>query len=463
MLRPSAQARFWFRALGALAVLLAPLVAIAIAHRLWIRRRALVGLSAKLSGRGPSLPRGGIVVHGVSLGEVGLMKPLVPRLPAGAPLVLTTSTETGTEGLAKAFPDAARTHWPLDLPWAVDAFLARTRPRLVLLLEAEFWPLFLLAARARGIPVAVVNARASARSHARWRLLRPIARRLVGSLAFAVAQNGAYAARLADLGLPRARVAVSGSLKADMVRSAAPAAAEAEERRIALPGGPLLLLASTSEPEEAAPLAAWRDHLRADGWRCVVVLRHPERASAVLATCRSLGLAARRTSDATAPGGPEEVIIVDEIGRLGALYAACARRDGIAVVGGSLGSGRGGQNMLEAAAAGCCTVVGWDTRAQPDPMQLLRDNQAVVELSPGTLAAQLAELAADGIRRTDLGRRGRAAWAAGRGALDRTMAVLDGSDLPLLGGRRSKHAAACASNCISSSPCSSPSPASSPR
>jgi 3-deoxy-D-manno-octulosonic-acid transferase len=428
-LQPSATARFWFRALGALAVLLAPLVLLAIAQRLWIRRRALVGLGAKLSGRGPVLPRGATLVHGVSLGEVALMKPLLPRLGDG-PFLLTTSTETGTVGLEKAFPEQARAHWPFDLPWAIASFLRRTRPSRIILLEAELWPLALLAARAYGIPVIVLNARMTARSYACWRRLRPLARRLVGSLALAIAQEPVYAARLADLGLPRSRVAVSGSLKADMVRPATGQAAATEAARIALADGPLFLLASTSDPEEAAPLASWLRWGKPAGWTCVIVPRHPERGEALVALCRELGVEAVRTGAGLVPRGPvgagppRSVVIVDEIGRLAPLYALCAERGGIAVVGGSLGSGRGGQNMLEAAAAGCCTVVGWDTAAQPDPMRLLRGAQAVVELNPAGLDADLATLASDAQRRSNLGTRARTAWLSGRGALDRTVAML---------------------------------------
>jgi 3-deoxy-D-manno-octulosonic-acid transferase len=425
-LQPSAAARFWSRALGAVIVLLAPIILLAIAHRLWIRRRALVGLRAKLTGCSAALPRGATLVHGVSLGEVALMKPLLPRLGTG-PFILTTTTETGTEGLAKAFPAAPRAHWPFDLPWAVSAFLRRTRPSRVILLEAELWPLALLACRAHGIPVTVLNARMTARSHRRWRLLRPIARRLIGSLSLAVCQEPAYAARLADLGLPRARLAVSGSLKADMVRPAAADAAAAEAARIALPDDPLLLLASTSEPEEAPLLASWKRWGREGGWRCAIVPRHPERGEALVEVCRGMGLEARRTSLQPPASSlqPCDIIIVDEIGRLAPLYALCAQRGGIAVVGGSLGSGRGGQNMLEAAAAGCCTVVGWDTVAQPDPMRLLRGAQAVVELSAPTLDADLAVLATDPSRRADLGQRAQAAWLSGKGALDRTIRILE--------------------------------------
>jgi 3-deoxy-D-manno-octulosonic-acid transferase len=423
----SATARFWFRALGALICLLAPLILLAIAHRLWIRRRALVGLRGKLTGQGPALPRNSVLVHGVSLGEVMLMKPLLPRLGNG-PFILTTSTETGTEGLAKSFPDQPQANWPFDLPWAISTFMRRYRPRRIVLLEAELWPLALLAARAMGIPVIVLNARLTARSHARWRLLRPIARRLVGSLTLAIAQEPAYAARLVDLGLPRNRVAVSGSLKADMVRPATAAAAQAEVERIALPAGPLFLLASTSEPEERTPLVSWQRWGRPHGWTCVIVPRHPERGESLVALCTGLGLTARRTSS-QAPAEACDVIIVDEIGRLGPLYAHCATSTGIAVVGGSLGSGRGGQNMLEAAAVGCCTVVGWDTRAQPDPMRLLRGADAVIELGPDTVDNQLGELASLPERRSTLGLAGRQAWSTGRGALDRTVRIL--SRIPL--------------------------------
>jgi 3-deoxy-D-manno-octulosonic-acid transferase len=75
--------------------------------------------------------------------------------------------------------------------------------------------------------------------------------------------------------------------------------------------------------------------------------------------------------------------------------------------------------MLEAAAAGCCTVVGWDCKAQPDPMAILRAAEAVVELVPGQVAPVLAALAADRARRSDLGHRAQLAWAAGRGAMER--------------------------------------------
>lgn len=413
-------------AMGYLAA--APLAVAAGAHRLWMRRRALVGLGEKLFGDGPRVTPGQVVLHGVSLGEVTLMRALAPRLEAalGGRCLLTTTTETGRAGLDKHFPDHERAFLPLDVPWAVNRFLTRARPRLVVLLENEIWPILLCACAARGIPVAVVNARMSERSFRRFAAAGAATRPLFRSLALALAQNGLYAARLARLGVPRDHVRVCGSMKADIVQPASETAARAEAARLGLdPAQPLLLCASTSAPEERPLLESWKRFAADGGWRLVICPRHPERGADLVAQCAALGVAAHRSSfGTTAPA--DAAVIVDEIGRLAPLYALAQLSGGMAVVGGSLGSGRGGQNMLEAAAAGCCTIVGWDTRNQPDSMQLLRAHGGVVELAPATLDAQLAELAAAPDRRRRLGEAGRRAWATGRGAAERVVAALVG-------------------------------------
>ena len=90
-------------------------------------------------------------------------------------------------------------------------------------------------------------------------------------------------------------------------------------------------------------------------------------------------------------------------------------------MGGSFGSGRGGQNMLEAAAAGCCTVVGWDTRNFPDAMALLTLADGVVAVDREQCQTVLATLAVDPQRRRHLGVNGQRAWASGRGAVDRSI------------------------------------------
>jgi 3-deoxy-D-manno-octulosonic-acid transferase len=199
---------------------------------------------------------------------------------------------------------------------------------------------------------------------------------------------------------------------------------DAEATRSGLVAGrPALLVASTSAGEEALILRAWLTQPRPD-WQIILCPRHPERGAELVDLCRSLGLeAVRSAAGERLPRGPA-VLIVDEIGRLGALYGWCARSQGLAIVGGSLGSGRGGQNMFEAAAAACATVVGWDTRSQPDSMSLLRACAGVVELRPGSVSADLQALADDSARRLVLGAAGHRAWLAGQGATARHMAAI---------------------------------------
>ena len=411
---------------------LAPLLAIYLVHRCWIKRRPLPGFFAKFTGNGPAVTPGQVLVHGVSLGEVMLMRPLLPRLEEalGCRCLVTASTTTGSEALDKHFADHDRAFWPFDLPWAVDRFLARTRPRLVVLLELEVWPLMLNACLRRGIPVVVVNGRITPRSVRGYRragiLLRPLFRRL----GLVLAQNPAWATGFRALGVPNEKVQVLGSMKADIVKPADTTLAQVEGERIGITkSAPILLLASTGPGEEEACIASWKKWglSTVPPWRLIICPRHPERGHEVAEICRRLALDPVRTSQGGRAGDEvRSVVVVDEIGRLAALYSLCAATNGIAVVGGGLGSGRGGQNMLEAAAAGCCTVVGWDTRNQPDAMAALRAVDGVVEMTAMDIYPRLLELSRDAERRRRIGRNGQAAWAASKGATERVVAALRG-------------------------------------
>ena len=429
---------YWHLALFCTLLLIAlPVVVLFLAHRLWIRRKGMVGLREKLTGRGPHLTPGQIMVHGVSLGEVNLMRPVVPKLEAAfaARCLLTTTTETGRARMDEVFADHERAFLPLDFPWAVLTFLRRAKPRMVVLLELEVWPVLLLVCHLRGIPVVLLNARVSERSfrgymRGRW-LLRPLFR----NITLALGQNGMWSARLVGLGVRRERVLVSGSMKADMVGRASDEAMQREGERLGLRAEqPVLLLASTSAGNHSAgnhseeqfiltpQFSQWMER----GWQIVICPRHPERGAELAALIATLpnNPQVRRSSQRQRLDGsahPAQVMVVDEIGKLAALYAWTASVNGLAIVGGSFGSGRGGQNMLEATAAGCCTVVGWDTRNFPDAMALLTLADGVIAVTRDDCHQALNALSHDPDRRFRLGKNGQQAWASGRGAVDRSI------------------------------------------
>jgi 3-deoxy-D-manno-octulosonic-acid transferase len=399
----------------------------------WLRRKPVAGLRAKWTGDGEPLVSGQVIVHGVSLGEVQLMKPLVPVLErvSGATCLLTTTTTTGWEALQAHFPKHDRAFLPLDRLAAVRRFLARTKPRALVLLELEIWPTLLAECHIRGIPVLLLNARIGDASFHGYAQAGAWLRPLFSSIALVAAQNAQWAARLIALGVPRSRVQVPGSLKADLVRPTESAIAWSWAQTVGIKRDrPLLLIASTSagvaghSAEEHVLLDGSLHRWRERGWQVVIAPRHPERGGEVAAVVERLGGAARLLSAGGRIDRDDAVLIVDGIGHLGKLYAVCAATTGIAVVGGSFGSGRHGQNMLEAAAAGCCTVVGPDTRNFPDAMAMLRTADAVVEMPLPVEAHRFADLASEDERRRGLGRRAHSVWAQSRGALTRLEKLL---------------------------------------
>jgi 3-deoxy-D-manno-octulosonic-acid transferase len=310
--------------------------------------------------------RGGrpVWVHAVSVGEVGVAATLVRALPVGLPLLVTTVTPTGQERAHEALGGrAAVAYLPFDLDFAVGRFFRRWQPRALVLVEGDYWPLVLRAARRRGLPVLVVNGRVGDRSFRRMRRLRP----LLGPLFRPVDRFGVQTAedrrRLLALGVPEAKIEVTGNLKFDT--AAPPASPDLDRLLGTLAGGrPLLVAGSTMAGEEEAVLDAFAG-IGPDGpgQRALLVLapRHPERCDEVERLLAGRGLRwVRRTALAdgaeavkSVTGERPAVLLLDTLGELAALY----RHAAAAFIGGTLVP-TGGHNPLEPARYGVRVAVG---------------------------------------------------------------------------------------------------------
>ncbi len=153
-----------------------------------------------------------IWLHAVSVGEVLAASRLVGELDRAFPrhrLVISTTTRTGQTLAREKFGSDRVFYCPLDLPWAVRAYLKALRPKLLILAETEFWPNLLSGCFRRGIPVAVVNARISDRSWPRYRMLRSLWQPFLGQIGRVLAQSETDAGRLRAIGCRPERVTVS--------------------------------------------------------------------------------------------------------------------------------------------------------------------------------------------------------------------------------------------------------------
>ena len=399
MTPPSLSARILAGAWVLIASLLAPLLPF------YLRRRVAKGKEiaerlAEREGHGAARPPGRLIwCHAASNGETLSLLPLLESLAKQDPalsFLVTTGTVTSARLLEQRLspelaPRTQHRFLPLDVPRWVARFLEGWRPDLAVIVESELWPNMLAAAGQQGVPLALINARMSARSAQGWGWAPGFARTLLGRFALMLAQTEADAARFSTLaGRP---VSCWGNLK----YAAPPLPADpAEFARLtsAWAGRPVWLAASTHPGEDEIILAAHR--LLAGeqpGLLTVIVPRHPPRGPDIAALAGDLPVARRGAGQEAGPG--VAVYVADTLGELGLFY----RLAKVALIGGSLVP-HGGQNPLEAARLGCPIITGPHHFNFNEVITRLSAAHALVETPDGpgaaqALAAQVARLLAD--------------------------------------------------------------------
>lgn len=310
----------------------------------------------RLGFAGQPRPTGALFwIHAASVGETNAILPLINEIldmnPAGH-LLLTTGTTTSAEIAAKRLPARAMHQYvPLDVPEYVERFLEHWRPDLAIFTESDVWPNLVLAASTRAIPLALINARMSPRSMARWRKNRRHGRALFSRFNLVLAQNDAVARALKLLGAPR--VITAGNIKID---SPPPPVnrTELERLKLATVGRPILLAASTHPGEETIITNAHAIMARElPSLLTIIVPRHPDRGATLFAQLAAHGLKVDRRSVSGLPGPDTNIYLADTLGELGTFYALAP----VALIGGSLIE-HGGQNPIEAVRLGSAVLTG---------------------------------------------------------------------------------------------------------
>ncbi len=372
-----------------------------------------------------------IWLHAVSVGEVlavtGLVKALESALP-GYSIVISTTTRTGHALARERFASHQVFYCPLDLPWAVSAYLNALQPRLLILVETEFWPNLLHGCFHREIPVAVVNARISNRSWPRYSKLRLFWRPLLSRLSRVLAQSQVDADRLLALGCLPDCVSVAGNLKFD-VRAAEESEATRYLRSISA-ALRFVVAGSTLEGEESELVESW-PRLIAEDSQLVLVLapRHPERFSSVAALLQKSGVLWSKRSDWTSEASaaplarrmlrPGEIVLLDTIGELASVYSLAS----VAFVGGSLVPA-GGHNPLEPAQFAVPIVMGPHYANFAAIVESLRSHDALRIAPKEELGSALIALLGDRTAAKAIGARAKEVFDREAGATDRCVKAL---------------------------------------
>ena len=374
-----------------------------------------------------------IWLHGASAGEIALLAPLVELferdMPA-TPIVISAYSSTGLVAARRAYPKHRVILFPFDLTFVVSRFLTLFDPRLIVIVESDFWPNFLSAAQRQEIPVAVINGKMSSKSfrrNARMGLV-PMLLRRISLLAI---QTEEHAERFRQLGVPEDRLRVTGNMKYDLARPLVPPE-QAAEIRVALgysSDDVVIIGGSVHEREDAVLLEAFLS-LAAEGLQgsLIIVPRYPRDAARVVQAVRAAGQAAvlKTTVDRgeRPPPGPGGVLIVDTVGDLRSLYAVAD----LAFVGGSLffrGSNKGGHNLMEPAILGLPILFGPYHFSFRETVRELLGADAAIEVHDGAqLEVALTSLVVNRERRLELGARAREVVLRGQGATLRNYELL---------------------------------------
>ena len=370
-----------------------------------------------------------IWVHAVSVGEVLTARPLISELKKRYPnlrMFLSTTTMAGQQLARRSVRDVdAVFYFPFDFGFVVKRTLNLVRPKLFIMMETEIWPNLLRECRAREIKTAVVNGRLSARSFPRYRLIRPLMRRVLDHVDRFLVQSEESARRFIDLGADPSRVVVTGSLKFDSLDVSATAARARDRvlRYFRMPASrPVIVAGSTMKGEEAAVLRAFR-RVRTTQPNTLLILapRNPERFGEAEQLARAEGWKVSKRSDLAVDAEPRvDVVILDTIGELATIYQLGT----IVFVGGSIVA-TGGHNILEPAVFGKPIVFGPHMENFLEIADAFVTNDAGVQISGDeALDEAFVSLMGDPVRRARLGAAARALVEANRGANDKSLTVL---------------------------------------
>jgi 3-deoxy-D-manno-octulosonic-acid transferase len=292
-----------------------------------------------------------IWLHAVSLGEVNAALPLIKSLTQqyqDHPLVLTTTTPSGSMQVIKCLPTLYHAYVPIDLPYFINRFLNHIRPTLCIVMETEIWPNLIFSCARRHIPIFIANARLSSQSFKGYSHLKKWLTSVWKGIELIGVQTQLDCNRFIELGVPFNKLKLLGNLKFDMVIPERVHTLALTLREHIGKNRLIWVVASTHEGEEKIILQAFNLILkRYPNLLLILVPRHLPRFDTVanLLTQSELRFVRRSKMDNDSVSSTTQVLLVDVFGELLSCYAI----SDLAFVAGSI-IAQGGHNLLEPAA-----------------------------------------------------------------------------------------------------------------
>jgi len=354
--------------------------------------RQRLGLFPVPEGKSAS-PSRRVWIHAASLGEVRVARSITDhliKLVPGCEITLSTNTDHGHDLARELFNPGSVFYAPFDFLPSVRKALSAVRPEVMVFLETEIWPTWILETHRRGIPCALVHGRISKRSIGKYLALRPLFRDVLEKVKAFSMITEEDALRITDMGADPRKVQVNGNAKHDLLASQTDPAIQTRVRGLLglKPSQPVFVGGSTREGEEEILLSVYEMLLKEFPETVLVIApRHILRVPRIEALVRQQGLDVQLWTDLLRPGAERTapVILVNAFGELFKIYSAGT----ILFCGASLVP-LGGQNPVEPAVWGKMVFYGPSMEDFAQAKELLEQERAGVEVKNAEALAEQA-------------------------------------------------------------------------
>ncbi len=365
-----------------------------------------------------------IWIHAASVGEAIAIVPVIKALKQAYPeqaIVVTTTTSTGAEQVAKLGELVEHRYMPIDFAWCVRGFLNAIKPKLFLIVEKELWLNTLTCVHQQKIPTIIVNARLSERSAKRYQSFSFFTHQLLNKIDKILCLHDDDAQRFIAIGAQQHQIAVTGSIKYD-ITIAKTVFEHAQNLRQQLGAQrPIFVAASTHQGEDEQVLDAYQAVLQQYPDAMVIIVpRHPQRFDSVAKLAIERGLTVHRRTDTTPIKANTQLYLADTMGEMLVMLATAD----VTFMGGSLvGEKVGGHNLLEPAAVAKPAITGPSFYNFEDiTQQLLAAGAIEICQNSHQLAQQLVTLFNDPERQQHMGAQGQKIVIENQGAVNKTIA-----------------------------------------
>jgi len=291
--------------------------------------------------------------HAASIGELKSIIPLIKKLNKKNKFefLITTVTLSSSRLITKEFfseTNIIHRFFPFDNPKLVKKFLDGWSPKLILFVDSEIWPNFILEIKKKNIPLVLLNGRITKKTFSKWSLLPKVSEKIFDTFELCLPSSNESKNHLLNLKVKRIKYFGNLKLAYEILSSN-----KSFINKEILTNLKFWCAVSTHKGEDIFCL---KTHLKIKKKHndiiTIIIPRHIDRVKNIQLSCKRYNLNSQILSEGEMIQTNKEIIIINSYGVIPNYLSLCKS----VFIGKSMlkkFKAIGGQNPIEAAKLGC--------------------------------------------------------------------------------------------------------------